>query len=285
MFSGNVSGGSSSPFAATGVASRPAEAEVHAGRAGTVTYAQTSLQLFNQMRQAGYSQDDLATVRRAYDLAMRLFTSEYRGSGKPLLAHLVGTASVLVSLRAGVHLVAAAVLHAAYLFGEFGDGRRRSSPAKRDIVRRAVGSEIEELITRYDALRWEPEHVPHIHARVAAMSAEEREVLLLRLANELEDHLDLGVLYCGNADGRRAAIRSWLGLSVDMARQLGQPVLAAELERVFQEVLSDELPTVLRQPHKYTHRVPPSSHMLKPRIALRRFLDEHPRLGRLLHPW
>ena len=117
------------------------------------------------------------------------------------------------------------------------------------------------------------------------MTPEEREVLLLRLANELEDHVDLGVLYCGNADGRRAAIRSWLGLSVDMARQLGQPVLAAELDRVFQEVLSDDLPAVLRQPHKYTHRVPPASHMLKPRLALRRFLDEHPRLGRLLHPW
>ena len=285
MFSGNVPAGSSSPFATTAVAARPDEAGVNTGRTTTVTYAQTSLQLFNQMRQAGYSHDDLSTVRRAYDLAMQLFTSEYRGSGKPLLAHLVGTASVLVSLRARVPLVAAAVLHAAYLFGEFGDGRRRSSPAKRDIVRRAVGKEIEDVITRYDALRWEPENVPHIHARVASMSPEERDVLLLRLANELEDHVDLGVLYCGNADGRRAAIRSWLGLSVDMARQLGEPVLAAELHRVFREVLSDELPAVLRQPHKYTHRVPPSSHMLKPRIALRRFLDEHPRLGRLLHPW
>jgi (p)ppGpp synthase/HD superfamily hydrolase len=285
MFSGNVAAGSSSPFATTAVAPRSDEADLDTGRASAVTYAQTSLQLFNQMRQAGYSQDDLATVRRAYDLAVRLFTSEYRGSGKPLLSHLVGTASVLVSLRARAPLVAAAVLHAAYLFGEFGDGRRRSSPAKREIVRRAVGAEIEELITRYDALRWEPQHVPHIQGRLASMTPEEREVLLLRLANELEDHLDLGVLYCGNAEGRRAAIRSWLGLSVDMARQLGQPVLAAELDRAFHQVLSDDLPVVLRQPHKYTHRVAPSSHMLKPRVALRRFLDEHPRIGRLLHPW
>lgn len=283
MLSGNVPVGS--PTAATAVAPRPGDADVDTRRAGAVTYAQTSLQLFNQMRRAGYTQDDLATVRRAYDLAMRLFTSEYRGSGKPLLAHLVGTASVLVSLRARTPLVAAAVLHAAYLFGEFGDGRRKSSPAKRDLVRQAVGTDVEELITRYDDLRWEPEHVPRIHARLKTMTPEEREVLLLRLANELEDHVDLGVLYCGNADGRRAAIRSWLGLSVDMARQLGQPVLAAELDRVFQEVLSDDLPAVLRQPHKYTHRVPPASHMLKPRLALRRFLDEHPRLGRLLHPW
>jgi (p)ppGpp synthase/HD superfamily hydrolase len=248
-------------------------------------YAQTSLQLFNQMRHAGYTTEDLATVRRAYDLAMRLFTSEYRGSGKPLLAHLVGTASVLVSLRARVPVVAAAVLHAAYLFGEFGDGRRRSTPAKRDILRQAVGSDIEDLITRYDELRWEPGNVPQIHARVGTMTPGERDVLLIRLANELEDHLDLGVLYCGNADGRRAAIHSWLGLCVDMAHGLGQPVLAAELKRVFDEVLSDDLPAVLRQTHKYTHRVPPASHMLKPRVAVRRFLDEHPRIGRLLHPW
>ena len=87
MFSGNVPVGSSLPFAAAAVASRPDDADVVTRRAVPLTYAQTSLQLFNQMRQAGYSPDDLATVRRAYDLAMKLFTSEYRGSGKPLLSH------------------------------------------------------------------------------------------------------------------------------------------------------------------------------------------------------
>jgi (p)ppGpp synthase/HD superfamily hydrolase len=285
MLNGDVALHSTSLTSAAMVASRLDRSSVHATGGTSIAYAQTCLQLFNQMRHAGYSPEELAITRRAYDLAMQLFTSEYRGSGKPLLSHLVGTASVLVSLQARVPLVACAVLHAAYLFGEFGDGRRRSSPAKRKIVRQAVGTEVEELITAYDELRWEPAIVPQIHARVASMTPTERDVLLVRLANELEDHLDLGVLYCGNADDRRAAIRSWLGLSVDMAHGLGQPALAAELTRVFDEVLSDDLPAVLRQPHKYTHRLPPSSHMLKPRVAVRRFLDEHPRLGRLLHPW
>ena len=284
MLTGNapVAAGPSGPFTTAGTIGLHVE-DARMNGSGA-TYAQTSLQLFNQMRQAGYSHEDLATVRRAYDLAMRLFTAEYRGSGKPLLSHVVGTASVLVSLRARTPLVAAAVLHAAYLFGEFGDGRRKSSPAKREIVRKTVGPEIEDLITRYDELRWEPANVPRIQASVERMTAAERDVLLMRLANELEDHLDLGVLYCGNADGRRDAIRSWLGLSVDIARQLNEARLAAELNRVFQEVLANDLPVELHQPHKYTHRVAPSSHMPKPRILVRRFLDEHPRIGRLLHP-
>ncbi len=281
----SVTSASSGAFTSgTAVPSALGETSAATQARSAFTYAQTSLQLFNQMRHAGYSQDDLATVRRAYDLAMQLFTSEYRGSGKPLLAHLVGTASVLVSLRARAPLVATAVLHAAYLFGEFGDGRRRTTPAKRAVVRQAVGPEIEELIIRYDKLQWSPVTVPEMLARVESMAPDERDVVLIRLANELEDHLDLGVLYCGNADTRRAAIRSWLGLSVDVARRLGHPALAAELNRAFDEVLSDDLPEVLRQPHMYTHKVPPSSHMLKPRIAVRRFLGRYPRIGRLLRP-
>ena len=61
-------------------------------------YAQTNLQLYTQLRRAGYSNDRLALVRSGYDLALRLCTASFRGSGKPLLAHLVGTASILASV-------------------------------------------------------------------------------------------------------------------------------------------------------------------------------------------
>jgi (p)ppGpp synthase/HD superfamily hydrolase len=247
-----------------------------------MTYAQTNLQLFGQMRRAGYSHEDLAAVRRAYDLAMRLFTSKYRGSGKPLMAHLVGTASVLVSLGAPVALVSAAVLHAAYIFGDFGDARGGATDAKRAVVRAAAGPEVEAIISRYDALRWDSSSIAEIHSAVSGMAEPDREVLLLRLANELEDHLDLGVLYCGNAEERRAAVRSWLHLCVELARQLDQPRLADEFERVFQEVLSDSVPEVIRQPNDYTHHVPPLSSMLKPKVLASRFINRHPRLGRIV---
>jgi (p)ppGpp synthase/HD superfamily hydrolase len=246
------------------------------------TYAQTNLQLFAQMRRAGYSDEDLAALRRAYDLAVHLFTSKYRGSGKPLLAHLVGTASVLASLHARVPLLAAAVLHAAYIFGDFGDARGGAAPAKRDRIRAAVGPEVEDIIARYDALQWDSHSIPAIRASVADMSTADREVLLLRLANELEDHLDLGVLYCGNAEQRREAIRTSLQACDDLAHQLRQPQLAFEFDRVFREVLSDSLPEVLRQPHDYTHDVRPSSSMLRPSVMARLLIGRYPRLKRML---
>jgi (p)ppGpp synthase/HD superfamily hydrolase len=247
-------------------------------------YAQTNLQLYNQMRQEGYPADDLAVVHAAYDLATKLFTAAFRGSGKPLLAHTVGTASVLCAVRAKATLIAAGALHAAYIFGEFGDGRRGWNARKRAVVRRAVGPEVEQLIADYHQLHWHKSTLPEIAARIHTMDTAERNVLLIRLANELEDHLDLGVLYAGNAERRRQELRSCLYLSVRMSRDLGQPALADELQRVFDEVLSMDVPEALRGCHDYTYLLPPLSHTRTGLVALRQFLDTHPRLSHVLHP-
>ncbi|HXH05508.1 MAG TPA: HD domain-containing protein [Vicinamibacterales bacterium] len=247
-------------------------------------YAQTNLQLYNQMRRAGYAERDLDLVRRAYELGTVLFAGAYRGSGKPLLAHLVGTASILVSVRARPETVAAAVLHAAYMLGEFGDGRRGATPAKRARVREAVGRDVEALIDRYDALAWNATAIPGIAARAATLEGADREALLIRLANELEDHLDLGVLYCGNADERRAAIRTSLSRCIDIARVMGYPELSAEYERVFAEIAADDIPAVLRHPHDYSYQAAPLSHRPRLHVRLRQALDRHPGLGRALRP-
>ncbi|HXE81178.1 MAG TPA: HD domain-containing protein [Vicinamibacterales bacterium] len=250
-----------------------------------LAFPQTNLQLFGLMRRSGYSEADLRLVRRAYDLAVRVFTAKYRGSGKPLLAHLVGTAGILAWLRAPASLVAAGVLHAAYLFGDFGDAQRGATSEKRARLRREIGREVEEIIGRYDALRWDARSIEEIRSAIGRLAPGDRDVLLLRLANELEDHLDLGVLYCGNAEERRGAIRSWLRGCVDLAQRLDQPALARAFERVFEEILSDEVPAVLRHPHDHTHDVRPLSCTFRPRVALRLFADRHPRFGRVLKRW
>ena len=78
-------------------------------------YAQTNVQLFNQLRSQGYSQNDRERVREAYEFAMRLFTGLFLPSGKTFIDHLVGTASILTSLRMPVEVVVAGLIHAAYL--------------------------------------------------------------------------------------------------------------------------------------------------------------------------
>jgi len=247
-------------------------------------YAQTNLQLYAQLRRAGAEEADLALVRRGYDLAMHLSPASFRGSGKPLLAHLVGTASILASIGQPARVVTAGLLHAVYVFGDFGDASRGFSEERRQRVRAAVGTDVEDLIARYTRFDWNSQTIPAIREKVASLSAIEREVLIIRLANELEDHLDCGVLYCGNGEQRRAYIRSPLNQSVEMARVLGQPKLAEALEEAFQETLQADLPASLRNPHDYTFVQPPLSHRPRLKVAVRRYLEARPTLARAVHP-
>lgn len=209
-------------------------------------YAQTNIQLFNQLRQAQYSETDLSYICNAYQFAVQIFTGRFRGSGKPFLSHLVGTASILASVHVPINVITAGLLHAAYIYGEYGTEEKGMTDAKREQVRQAVGVDTEELIAEYTALKWNKSTIPAICDRLNTLNATERQVLLVRLANELEDHLDHGVLYCGNAEQRRDYIRSSLYLSIEMAHKLGFPTLAAALECNFRDTCSIEIPAAVR---------------------------------------
>ena len=211
------------------------------------TYAQTNIQLFNQLRLVQYSEADLNDLCDIYDFALQLFTGRLRGSGKPFLSHLVGTGSILATLHVPIKVVAAGLLHAAYIYGEYGTDERGMTDAKREQVRSVVGIETEELIAGYTAMTWNKYTIPSIRDRIDTFGHTERQILLVRLANELEDHLDLGVLYCGNAEYRQDYICSSLYLSIEMAQKLGFSTLAIDLDCAFRECLAVQLPTVMRQ--------------------------------------
>jgi (p)ppGpp synthase/HD superfamily hydrolase len=239
-------------------------------------FPQTNLQLYAHLVDLGYSEQDLATVARSYELSMTLFPGTYRGSGKPFLAHLAGTAGIVATLRARAALVATGLLHAAYTHGEFGNGWRGVSDAKRARVRAAVGPEIEDLVARYTALRWAPASIPAIRARLDAMTALERDVLLIRLANELEDHLDLGILYLGDAPRRLRFMREDLPAAVEMARRLGHPGLAESLTAAFDQIERAAISPVLRRSDAESFRLPFASHRLRLRVAVSHLLARSP---------
>ena len=134
-------------------------------------YAQTNLQLYAQLRRTGADESDLALVRSGYDLAMHLCPASFRGSGKPLLAHLVGTASILASIGQPARVVTAGLLHAVYVFGDFGDASRGSGDARRARVREAVGAAVEDLIFRYTHFDWNSQTIPAIRERLSSLSA------------------------------------------------------------------------------------------------------------------
>ena len=201
-------------------------------------FAQTNIQLFNQMYDLGYDEQEIAAVKKSYELAMTLFTGRFRGSGKTFIAHLVGTASILASLRSMPHIIAAGLLHAAYDAGDFGDSKPGLSSAKRDYVRASVDAEVEEYIASYTELKWNQEAARSIYDKLDSLNQFEREVVLIRLANELEDYLDLGILFCGIKKRTQAGyFSSGENILSAIAQKLGFPKLAEVWKTEFEKTL------------------------------------------------
>jgi len=211
--------------------------------------SQTNLQLLNRLRGAGYPDSDVTRIKKAYDFVSRYFAGWFRASGKPFVAHLVGTAGILAAVRARTPVVAAGLSHSVYALGDLPAGSPGMSGTAREEVRGALGVEAEDLLARYEALEWNARTLPTLRGRLPGLALADREVVLIRLANELDDHLDLGVMYCANAEERRHAIRSGLRHAVEIARDLGFPSLAASLDRAFEATLSAQLPSALRTDH------------------------------------
>ena len=223
-------------------------------------YAQTNLQLFNQLRRESYAREDLAAVSRAYELAISLFTGRFRASGKTFIAHLVGTASILASLRAPSPLVIAGLLHAAYAAGDFGDDEQGISEAKRARIRDSVGEQVEEYVHRYQCLEWSDRTVESTAAGLAEMSPIDRDVLLMRLANELEEFLDLGLHYGGERRRAASSGERRCRLMIEMARTLGYPRLAEELARAVDESASATIESDFLPRRNTSFVVAPSSY-------------------------
>jgi len=234
-----------------------------------IGYAQTNIQLYNQLRELGYPPRDLERIHRAHALAMRLFTGAYRGSGRPFLAHLVGTASVLAWLRTPIAVVAGGLLHSAYSHGEFGNFWRGMTDDKRRRVREAVGAEAEELVAGYTRLPWTAATVASLASLAGSLTEPERAVLLVRLANEVDDHQDQNLLYVTAAGHRREFIWTTLHRCPGIAERLGYPALAGELTRVFKETMTGEAPVALQGPGDDSFVVAPASHTWRPAVVAR----------------
>lgn len=246
------------------------------------SFAQTNIQLINQLRGDGYLHSEISTVVASYEAAMRLFTGLFRASGKTFIAHLVGTASILGSLGVSCTMVAAGLLHAAYSAGDFGDGKHGVTNAKREWIRPVVGNDVEEYVARYAALSWRDEAIPALHDGLESLGSLDRDVLLIRLANELEEFLDFGILYCGDEKRRHVDYLHGNGqLMIKMAEKLGFPKLAAELETAFEEAVKADIPGILRRPdgRNISFLVAPQSYQRLMDAVAKRFKPEETRKG------
>lgn len=206
--------------------------------------AQTNIQLYNQLREAGRPLDDLITVHRAYEFVATLYPGYYQADGKPFVAHGVGVASILACLDQPGDFLAVGLLHNVFGNADFGDGASGVTPARARLVREAVGEEVGALLQRFRQLRIRPDTLGDIRRSLPERSETDRRLILVELADQLEKYVDLGLLYYGDKD--------WIDSDrmsrelVALANDLGQPRLAEMLSDGFAEAAAADVPAELR---------------------------------------
>lgn len=252
-------------------------------------YAQTNIQLYEQLLDAGYSDSDLRCVRAAYELMCALFSAQFRPNGKPVIAHLVGVASALAAHGAALPVVLAGLSHAAYATGDFGGFWPRMTRAKpkRRRVSGVIGEEAEAILAHYTAFAWN-ERAASLAAALPDLSPRERDVILVRLANELDEAADHALIY-GQPAGQRKRLER-LCASIHIARGLGLQGMAEELEEAHEHLSTRSAsPALLNESSKdYTtpafvlHEASDTSHIARTKGALvetaRRFANPVPEL-------
>ncbi len=235
--------------------------------------AQSNAELFLQLHQAGASGAELGLVRDAYLLAMQLYSGLHTGCGKPTLTHEVGTASLAHRYGGSIDQVVAALLHGAYLVGDWGHYRTRLTARKRRALRASIGERAETLVYAYTQRAWEADTIARLAMRIDSLSEVERDVGLLRLVEELDRLLDYGAILCFRD---AAAVKASLPVRRDAMRRLadglGRPELSAALVDAIDRTLAAELPPELmglRFPGDASFRVVPRSY--RKRLDLRAY--------------
>lgn len=219
-------------------------------------FAQTNLQLYNQMVKAGYKEEDLLLVINAYKLATKIFNGCYRRSGKTQLAHLIGTASIVAWLKKPSTSIAAALLHAAYSEGDFGC----CSVSKE--LRNATCPAVQQLVFAYYKLKWsyDPQEINSLLSRVHTVSSFDREIILLRVVNELEDYIDLAPRYHKGRKGSEKPTYMDAQTLCAFAQALEEPQLLKEINKQSDNLRSTKISPQLR--HKYIRFHAPRSYRL-----------------------
>ncbi len=251
----------------------------------TARIAQTNIQLYNQMSAAGYPDEEIARIRRAYGLAMKIFSGQFRANEKPQLAHLTGVASILAALDSGGPVVAAGMLHTAYSHGDWGSGTRGRTDIKVREIIQVAGPDAEAVVACYQGQRYTAERIRGLRARVKDLSEVERNALLVELADVLEEFDDGSIGYCdhvkhGPESGDPEAVYD---LTVNTAIALGYPELASHLADSLQRVSDQEVPAAAHTHLKHGNLQPPMSYRQKWRIIVKKPLRRwKQRLRRLL---
>lgn len=242
-------------------------------------YAQTNIQLFAQLRELGFSAAAMTQLAAADVLARRLASGQYCQAGKPFLAHLVGTASIVAAHGGSAPEVTAALLHAAYDVGDFGSPVMGMTPARRETVRAAAGAETEAIVADFHGIQWKIDTWADILRRLEDIAEEKRSALFIRVANELEELVDDGILYA-SAPRQRDFVGA-VDVCREICRVLNLPALWAEFEESYARCTASSPAVILPEQHYASYFELPATFYRRPWPWL---VESACRLARLLLP-
>jgi len=165
---------------------------------------------------------DRALIRRAYDVAERAHTGQFRLSGEPYVEHPLAVAALLSELRLDTETLAAALLHDTV----------EDSDVTVEEIRREFNAHIAKLVEGVTKLG-----KIHVHTREQAQAenirkmlvamAEDIRVVLIKLADRLHNMRTVGA----HTEERRQRIsRETLDIYAPLAHRLGIWQFKAELE-------------------------------------------------------
>jgi len=220
-------------------------------------YAITFPQLIAQAKEIQLEDDDMARLRAGYDLAERMFDGLYRSQGSAFINHLVRSASIVMAHGGSIPTVLAAMFHSAYMLDCFTRSRRRGyKPDDRAILAGTIGPDAEEIAWEYARLKWGKREAVEEHMKnLNTYSPVIKSVLVVRLANELEDFLDLAMLYRPNYNYRNriAAIGE---ACIVMADNLDMPGLGQDIKKAFEVTLAGKVPDAMVRSHINAYELP-----------------------------
>ncbi len=196
-------------------------------------FAQNYPQLMNQAMDAGYSRHQLTELGQAFRFALDFTDGVYRAQGVPLINHVTSTASIVMAEKQEPELVMIALLHAAYVIHLFDDSTRSHNlVSRRQEIRTRFGHTVEDLLYRYGTMEWyEISKIRKYLDEIDRLEPETRALLTIRLANELDDHLDDAMDFAAEKRGARTR-PEFLALCRDLARALQLDTIADELDRL-----------------------------------------------------
>lgn len=156
--------------------------------------SQTILQLCNEMQKFGYPNKEIDLAYDAYLFAIHHISGWYRGDGKALSSHLIGTSSILCQQKSSIVEILSGLLHAVPEDGLFPIW---TNPYH--LISCKFGEQVSQMIYTYLHCKYNytAQHLLGLLCgNYSSISSEyAKSIVKIRLANELEDYMDNAISY------------------------------------------------------------------------------------------